>query len=116
MTMANPAATARGKTYLEQQLRHIWRLRATGPNPFDYFQWADETSNILRELYGDSSDALEAFRMAVAESGRTVDQRGVLDNMTLGLHGSWGIWSRLDRGERVLRRLLGIAETEPSSH
>ena len=106
----------RARSYLDAQLRQIGRLRATGPNPFDYFQWADETSNILRELYGDESDALEAFRIAVAESGRTVDQRGVLDNMTLGLHGEWGIWSRLDRAERVLRRLLNLPDAAPRAH
>ena len=112
----NAAGAERGRAYLEKQLRFIGRLRSTGPNPFDYFQWADQTSNILRELYGDPSDALEAFRLAVAESGRTVDQRGVLDNMTLGLHGEWGIWSRLDRGERVLRRLLNLPDTTPAPH
>jgi hypothetical protein len=115
MTM-NAAGAERAREYLEKQLRHIGRLRATGPNPFDYFQWADQTSNILREVYGDQSDAFEAFRLAVAEAGRTVDQRGVLDNMTLGLHGEWGIWSRLDRGERVLRRLLNLPDAAPAPH
>lgn len=113
---ANSGESERGRSYLAGQLRLIGRLRSTGPNPFDYFQWADETSNILRELYGDDSDALEAFRLAVAESGRTVDQRGVLDNMTLGLHGEWGIWSRLDRAEGVLRRLLNLPAAAPSAH
>ena len=102
----------RVQQYLTQQLRRIAYLRATGPNPFDYFQWADETTNILGEIFGAESDQVKAFRLAVAESGRTVDQRGILGNMTLGLHGEWGIWSRLDRGEHVLRQILGPLATE----
>lgn len=107
---SDPAAAERGHALLERQLRHINRLRTLGPNPFDYFQWADETANILRDLYGEESAALQGFLLAVAEPGRTVDQRGILNNMTLGLYGEWGIWARLDRAELVLRRLLGLPE------
>jgi uncharacterized protein YbjT (DUF2867 family) len=104
--MAVPAATPETvRGYLDRQLARLAYLRATGPNPFDYFQWADESANILRELYGDGSDELTAFRIAVIDSGRMADQRGILDNMSLGLHGPWGIWARLDRAEAVLRRL-----------
>jgi len=102
---AEPATDSRA--YVEKALQHIARLRSTGPNPFDYFQWADETTNILVSRFGPESDEVKAFRLAVADRGRTVDQRGILDNMTLGLHGSWGIWARLDRAERVLRQILG---------
>jgi hypothetical protein len=104
--MAAPDTDAGPRIYLEKALRHIARLRATGPNPFDYFQWADETTNVLTALYGPESDELKAFRLAVADRGRTVDQRGILDNMTLGLHGDWGIWARLDRAEQVMREIL----------
>jgi hypothetical protein len=107
---ADAAAGEQVHRYLEQQLRRIAYLRATGPNPFDYFQWADETTNIMGELFGGGSDEVKAFRLAVAESGRTIDQRGILDNMTLGLHGEWGIWSRLDRAEHVLRQILGAKQ------
>ncbi|MHB8573874.1 MAG: hypothetical protein ACYDCQ_00940 [Dehalococcoidia bacterium] len=106
---ADMMAPERARPHLEQQLRRIARLRATGPNPFDYFQWADESTSILRELFGADSDTVQAFRLAVADSGRTVDQRGIMDNMTLGLHGPWGIWARLDRAESVLRQLIGGA-------
>src|SRR5438552_12720766 len=89
--MAAEAAPAEQvRAYVERQLRGLARLRATGPNPFDYFQWADETTNILQELFGDDSDEVTAIRLAVAASGRTIDSRGILDNMTLGLHGPWG--------------------------
>ena len=104
--MAAPEATpAKVRAYLDRQLGRLAYLRATGPNPFDYFQWADESGNILRELFGEESDELTAFRIAVIDSGRTADQRGILDNMTLGLHGQWGIWARLDRAEAVLRQI-----------
>jgi hypothetical protein len=103
------AETADPAGYLQQARRQIARLRATGPNPFDYFQWADETTNVLVTLFGAGADQVTAFRMAVADRGRTVDQRGILDNMTLGLHGAWGIWARLDRAETVLNQVLGRA-------
>jgi len=106
MTSQNVSTAEQRLVYLDQQLRRIARLRATGPNPFDYFQWADETSGIMHELFGTASDEFKAFRLAVIDSGRTVDQRGVLDNMTLGLHGQWGIWARLDRAENVLRQIM----------
>jgi hypothetical protein len=105
--MAAAGATpARVQEYMARQLGRIARLRATGPNPFDYFIWADETSGIVSELFGEGSDELQAFRLAVIDSGRTDDQRGILDNMTLGLHGEWGIWARLDRAEHVMRQIM----------
>ena len=106
MTTAD-AASERVRGYLNQILGRILQLRATGPNPFDYFLWADESTGILGELFGGASDEKTAFRMAVSDSGRTADQRGILNNMTLGLHGEWGIWARLDRAEYVLRQILG---------
>jgi hypothetical protein len=41
----------------------------------------------------------------VYERGRTADQRGALDNMTLGIHGEWGIHARLDRAAPLLEQL-----------
>ena len=106
---ADTTVSTRVREHVTQQLGRIARLRATGPNPFDYFQWADEASTILRELFGEEADLVRAFRLAVADSGRTTDTRGILDNMTLGLHGPWGIWARLDRAETVLRQILDRA-------
>src|SRR5690348_205362 len=92
---------------LKAQLDQIAYLRATGPNPFDYWLWADYTASIVSVTYGaDSSEALR-FQDAISEPGRTRDQRGINDNMTLGLHGEWGIWARLDRAARVLEALTG---------
>lgn len=91
---------------LQKQLNGIPRLRATGPNPFDYFLWADATEAILGQIFGAASAEATAFLEAVREPGRTRDQRGNYDNMTLGLHGAWGIWARLSRAQAVLEQVL----------
>src|SRR5436305_14716806 len=92
---------------LKAQLDGIPYFRATGPNPFDYWLWADYTASIVAVAYGvDSAEALR-FQEAISEPGRTQDQRGINDNMTLGLHGEWGIWARLERAARVLEILTG---------
>src|SRR5690242_20174785 len=67
--MASPDTAAGPHAYLDKALRHIARLRATGPNPFDYFQWADETTNVLKSLFGEESDEVKAFRLAVSDRG-----------------------------------------------
>jgi hypothetical protein len=101
----NDHANDHARRSIEQQLERIAYLRATGPNPFDYWIWADYTESIVVQTYGgDSAEAL-AFKDAVSERGRTSDQRGIAGNMTLGLHGEWGIWSRLDRAQSVLQQI-----------
>lgn len=104
--MAEQATADRAKVRLEGQLTRLNRLRGTGPNPFDYWIWADETRAVLGLLYGAESAEARDFTEIVHGRGRTVDQRGHLDNMTLGLHGEWGIWARLDRAEAVLTTLV----------
>lgn len=91
---------------IQTQLDRVGYLRATGPNPFDYWVWADQTEAMLAQAYGVDSEAAASFRDAVSERGRTADQRGLAGNMTLGLHGDWGIWARLQRGQSVLERLV----------
>lgn len=95
---------------LEKQDRGIAYLRATGPNPFDYFLWADTTVAIVRQIFGLASPEAIVFEEAVRQPGRTIDQRGLYDNMTLGLHGEWGIWARLDRAQGVLEQILHRAQ------
>lgn len=95
---------------LQDQLERIAYLRATGPNPFDYFLWADTTDAIVGEIFGPESAETLAFGEAVYRRGRTIDQRGLFDNMTLGLHGEWGIWARLDRAQGVLEQILSRHE------
>lgn len=92
------------------------RLRATGPNPFDYWIWADETVQKLQIIYGNDHEATQDFAAIVYERGRTRDQRGAFDNMTLGLHGPWGIRARLDRAAAHLDVLLGRAPSAPQAH
>jgi hypothetical protein len=82
--------------------RIAW-LRATGPNPFDYYQWADEVWYTCVDIFGEESEEVQRLFRAMGQRGRTLDQRGIGENMTLGLHGDWGIWARLRRGEEVLR-------------
>jgi hypothetical protein len=87
--------------------RRIKRLRGTGPNPFDYWIWADETRAVVELIYGVDSIEARSFSEIVGTRGRTPEQRGQLDNMTLNLHGEWGIWARLDRCETLLNEMLG---------
>jgi hypothetical protein len=91
---------------IQGQLKRVAYLRATGPNPFDYWVWADYTRSTVAQAFGARSAEAEAFDEAVRERGRTLDQRGIADNMTLGLHGEWGIWARLDRGQSVLEQII----------
>ncbi len=98
---------------VRQQLDRLSHLRGVGPEPLVYYQWADETSNILYEALGPDHPATRAFVRAVGERGRTPYQRGVADNMSLGIYGPWGILARLNRGEAALRELLGLPPVEP---
>jgi hypothetical protein len=103
----SPASTAeRARTRLATLRQRILRLRGTGPNPFDYWIWADETRAVLATIFGEGSPEENAFSEIVGTRGRTADQRGQADNMTLGLHGEWGIWARLDRSEALLSSIL----------
>ena len=83
----------------------IQRLRAMGPNPFDYWLWADETAQALETIFGRGAAEPLAFTEIVSERGRTIDTRGVFDTMTLGIHGEWGIRARLDRAEALLEQI-----------
>jgi hypothetical protein len=100
----------RGRTSLSEQLNRINYLRATGPNPFDYWLWADYTAAVVREVCGDTSSEDRRFQEAISLPGRTEDQRGIADNMTLGLHGEWGILARLDRAQAVLEEITAAAK------
>jgi hypothetical protein len=95
---------------LARQLAFINRLRATGPNPFDYFQWADETWAVLREGFGEQSPEVGDYLRAVGERGRIPGTRGLKENMTLNIYGQWGILARLDRAEAVLGAALQSVE------
>lgn len=105
----NQTISDKAREAIERNRAHILRLRAMGPNPFDYWLWADETHQLLQTVYGDDAAQAAGFADIVYERGRTRDQRGAFDNMTLGVHGEWGIRARLGRAAAYLDTLLGHA-------
>lgn len=100
--VANPQ---RAKERIERQIERIGRLRGSGPNPFDYDLWDDRTVEILEATFGSGSEELARYYEAAGKRGRLPGVRGQAENMTLNIHGPWGILARLDRAERVLREL-----------
>ena len=61
---------------------------------------------LLREIFGPDSDEVERYEDATEVRGRLPGVRGQAGNMTLNIHGQWGILGRLDRGETVLKELV----------
>jgi hypothetical protein len=104
--MTNATVTDRARDRLTGLNRRIKRLRGTGPNPFDYWIWADETRAVIEMIFGIDSPEARSFSEIVGTRGRTPEQRGQQDNMTLNIHGEWGIWARLDRCEALLDDIL----------
>ena len=90
---------------LDEQIRKIARLRGTGPNPFDYYQWEAQTREVLEAIYGEDSPEVKRYYEAALVRGRLPGVRGQAENMTLNIHGQWGILGRLERAERLLREL-----------
>ena len=95
----------RAKAALDGQIEQIAWLRGTGPNPFDYGMWDERTQELLEEIFGAESAEVGRYQDAAGTRGRLPGVRGQADNMTLNIHGPWGIRARLDRGEAVLREL-----------
>jgi hypothetical protein len=104
--MTSVSDPARAKARLQGQIDSIGRLRGSGPNPFDYDLWNSRTVEILEALYGDGSPELRAYFEAAGERGRLPGVRGQAENMTLNIHGPWGILSRINRAEAVLKNLV----------
>jgi hypothetical protein len=104
MPVTTDSATAR--TRIELQLTAIARLRGSGPNPFDYNQWDARTQEVLTALYGAESEEMGQYMDAAGIRGRLPGVRGSAENMTLNIHGQWGIHGRLERAEVVLKDLL----------
>lgn len=104
--MTSVTDPARAKARIQAQVESIGRLRGSGPNPFDYDLWNSRTIEVLTALYGDGSPELRAYFEAAGERGRLPGVRGQAENMTLNIHGPWGILSRLERGEAVLVALV----------
>lgn len=97
---------ARAREHLLLQQQRVARLRGGGPNPFDYNIWAARTEELLTDIYGAESPELARYHDAAGVRGRLPGVRGNAENMTLNIHGQWGILGRLDRAEALLRDLI----------
>ena len=104
--MAAPTNPVRARELLEEQIHRISRLRGGGPNPFDYTLWDARTEELISHIYGPGSSELARYHDAAGIRGRLPGVRGQAENMTLNIHGQWGILGRLDRAEIVLRDLV----------
>lgn len=100
------AAREKARFVITGSRNRIQRLRGTGPNPFDFWLWADETTQVLESIFGKGAAEPKEFADVVYQRGRTLDQRGSIDSMTLGIHGAWGIRARLNRAETLLNEIL----------
>ncbi|HNM77671.1 MAG TPA: hypothetical protein PKI89_04855 [Tepidiformaceae bacterium] len=103
MTSVSNPEQARAR--IQAQIDRMGRLRGSGPDPFDYNQWDDRTVEVLRAIYGEDSDEVQRYHEAAGKRGRLPGVRGQAENMTLNIHGPWGIRARLDRAEVVLKQL-----------
>lgn len=96
----------RARLRIQGQVDRIGRLRGSGPNPFDYDLWDDRTLEVLTATFGDGSPEVGRYLDAAGKHGRLPGVRGQAENMTLNIHGPWGIRARLDRAEVVLNDLI----------
>ena len=103
--MASVTNPAHARERIESQIQQIGRLRGSGPNPFDYTIWDQRTIELLIAIFGEGSPELARYHDAAGIRGRLPGVRGQAENMTLNIHGEWGILGRLNRGEQVLREL-----------
>lgn len=104
--MASPTNPDRARELLQQQITKIGRLRGGGPNPFEYNLWDERNTELLTHIYGADSPEMAAYHNAAGIRGRLPGVRGQAENMTLNIHGQWGILGRLERAEVVLRDLV----------
>lgn len=113
--MATVRDPSRARKRLQIQIDRIGELRGTGPNPFDFDRWQSRTVELLDEIFGpDSPEAVRYFE-AAGVRGRLPGVRGEAENMTLNIHGQWGILGRLERGEVVLKELVASLGAEPDA-
>ncbi|GAB4338078.1 MAG: hypothetical protein Kow0010_26340 [Dehalococcoidia bacterium] len=101
--MAPANSPARAREQLDEQLRQIQWLRGTGPNPIDYDRWDERTLELLIAIYGEDSQEVRRYQEDVGKRGRLPGVRGLAEDMTLNIHGQWGILGRLERAETLLR-------------
>ena len=103
--MASVSNPALARERIEAQISRMGRLRGSGPNPFDYTLWDERTVEVLTAVYGADSAELQRYHEAAGTRGRLPGVRGQAENMTLNIHGQWGILERMKRAEVVLKDL-----------
>ncbi len=103
--------TASPRARVERRIEAIGRLRGGGPNPFDFSQWDDRTREVLTAVFGADAPELARYLEAAGLRGRLAGVRGQASNMTLNIHGPWGILARLDRAEAVLSAIAAELES-----
>jgi hypothetical protein len=86
---------------IRRQLQRLAHIRGLGPVPDCYARWIDQTRHMLLSTFGEGSQEAKEFFRAVGEKAA---------GFGLPLHGDWGIWARLERGEAVLRQILARLE------
>ncbi|MBK9344083.1 MAG: hypothetical protein IPN07_13880 [Dehalococcoidia bacterium] len=104
--MTSVSDPARARDRIQSQIDSIGRLRGSGPNPFDYDLWNSRTLEVLGAVYGQDSAEMHRYMAEAGERGRLPGVRGQAENMTLNIHGPWGILKRLERAEAVLADLV----------
>ena len=86
---------------IRRQLQRLAHIRGLGPVPDCYARWIDQTRHMLLSTFGEGSQEAKEFFRAVGEKA---------SGFGLPLHGDWGIWARLERGEAVLGQILARLE------
>ena len=93
---------------IRRQLERLAHLRGLGPTPDDHARWLDQTRYLLISIFGESSSEADGFLEAVGAT--PADREKQTFTLNLPREGSWGIRARLERGEAVLREILGRLE------
>ncbi|MDP2950648.1 MAG: hypothetical protein Q8P22_14085 [Chloroflexota bacterium] len=88
---------------IRRQLERLAYQRGLGPVPNGYAQWIDQTRHLLIGMFGEDSQETRGFFAAIGDRA---------SGFGLPLHGEWGIWARLERGEAVLQQILERLETQ----
>jgi hypothetical protein len=96
-----PTMTATPAERIRRQLQRLAHIRGLGPVPDCYARWIDQTRHLLISTFGEGSPEASEFFGAVGEKA---------SGFGLPLHGDWGIWARLERGEAVLQQILARLE------
>ena len=93
---------------IRRQLERLSHLRGLGPVASDHARWIDQTRYLLIGLFGESSAEADSFLQVVGTTPADREEQAFTFN--LPQEGPWGIRARSERGEVVLREILGRLE------